>query len=163
MHPIIIKPTDKLSEHFTIQEAIMSQTGASKGIDNSPDIDALVTMVGTAAMMERIRSILNKPIKINSWYRSPSLNAAVGGTPTSQHSRGEAVDFVCPGFGNPLEICRAIITNQNIILFDQMILEHTWVHISFAIQSGKPRGQVISLLNNGRYAAGLTNSSGKPY
>lgn len=160
MGPILIKPEDKLSEHFTIGEALESRTADIKGINNSPDIAALIVMISTAKMMERVRDLLNNPITINSWYRNPVLNKAVGGVPTSQHAKGEAVDFICPKFGSPINICKEIIKNKNIIQFDQLIHEHTWVHISFAIQSGKPRGQVLSLLNGNKYSQGLTDKLG---
>jgi zinc D-Ala-D-Ala carboxypeptidase len=102
----------------------------------------------------------NKAIHINSWYRCPELNEVVGGVAHSQHVIGEAVDFVCPDFGAPVSICRKLIELKDLIRYDQLIMEGTWVHISFAISTGKPRNQVLSLLRNGSYAQGLTDKQG---
>lgn len=160
MNPII--PELKLSEHFTIAEAVYSDKAIELGINNSnPSRDVLWIMEKTASCMERVRAALgNKSIHVNSFYRSPKLNAAVGSKSTSQHLLGEAVDFICPAFGTPVEICRKLIELKDLIRFDQLILEHSWVHISFAIASGANRGQVISLLSTGGYANGLTDKNG---
>ena len=150
-----------LSPNFTLEEATVSETAAREEIDNTPSTTTVCIMSGTASLMEQVRSVLHsKGIHINSWYRSPLLNATIGSKPTSQHCKGEAVDFICPGFGTPLQICQAIIAAHNLVPFDQLILEHTWVHISFAIVSGQPRGQVLSLLSTGGYATGLTDNKG---
>lgn len=150
-----------LSDHFSYAEAIISETAERKGIDNIPSAEVLETMKSTAVKMEKVRVLLmNKSIHINSWNRNITLNAEIGGVLNSQHIVGEAVDFICPTFGSPLDVCKAIIAQKELIVFDQLILEHTWVHISFAILSGKPRGQVLSLLSSGKYALGLTDKEG---
>lgn len=159
MNPII--PELKLSEHFTIAEAVYSDKAIELGIKNNPSKDVLWVMEKTANSMERVRAALgNNSIKVNSFYRSPAVNAAVGSKSTSQHLLGEAVDFICPAFGTPVEICRKLISLHELIRFDQLILEHSWVHISFAIASGANRNQVISLLSTGGYANGLTDKNG---
>lgn len=71
-----------------------------------------------------------RDIHIDSWLRTAALNAAVGGVGHSAHMDGYAVDFICPGFGTPQEIVKAI--SEHIIPYDQMIQEGAWVHISFA-------------------------------
>jgi len=82
----------------------------------------------------------------------------------SSFVKGEAVDFICPAFGSPLEICKVIVKYADIIKFDQLILEHTWVHISWkSTPNATQRGQVLSLLSDKSYAKGLTDKSGKPY
>lgn len=152
-----------LSPHFTLKEAIHSETANRLGLLNTPPDSVLLTMAVAAKHLEVVRSLLNMPMKINSWYRCPAVNTAVGSKDTSQHKVGEAIDFICPLFGDPLAICRLITLYEKDINFDQLILEHSWVHISFAILSGKPRGQVLSLLNSGHYAYGLTDTHGTPY
>lgn len=88
-------------------------------------------MVVTAAGMEKVRVLLgNRVIHVDSWFRCPMLNRAVHGTEHSDHMLGWCVDFVCPGFGTPAEIVKAVIASD--IQFDRIILEGTWVHISFA-------------------------------
>ncbi len=151
-------PLIKLSQHFTLAEAVASSTAMSKGIDNA----IIPVMQVTAAYMEIIRGILDAPLSVSSWYRSAILNAAVGSKETSQHRRGEAVDFVCPSFGTPLAICKKLISMQSIIPYDQLILEHTWVHVSFSVLAANPKRQVLSLISGGRYAAGLTDIQGRP-
>lgn len=159
-----MNPTSmQLSPHFSLYEATHSGKAAALNIINVAPTSVTVTMRQTAMEMEIVRAVLGCAIGISSWYRCPELNAAVGSKPTSQHILGEAVDFVSPVFGTPLKICRTIIENQDQIPFDQLILEHNWVHISFAIHSGNPRGQVLSLLSNGGYAQGLTDIKGTPY
>lgn len=153
-----------LSDHFSYMEAITSETAERLSIDNHPSASVLEVMDKSAIGLEKIRALLmNKSIHINSWYRSHELNKKVGGVDTSQHIDGEAIDFICPTFGDPLAICKAIISQAPLIRFDQLILEHTWVHVSFAILSGKPRGQVLSLLSSGKYAIGLTDKNGVKY
>lgn len=152
-----------LSEHFTLEEATISQTASRLGIDNTPPPAALRIMQIMAVKMELLRELLgNPPIQISSWYRSPELNAAVGGVKNSQHILGEAVDFICPAIGTPADVCKAILEQPYRVSFDQLILEHTWVHISFAITTRQPRTQVLSLLENKSYSTGLTDKKGNP-
>jgi len=83
-----------------------------------------------AAGMERVRVLLgNRVIHIDSWFRCPMLNKAVHGAEHSDHMLGWCVDFVCPSFGTPVEIAQAVVASD--IQFDRIILEGTWVHISF--------------------------------
>lgn len=150
-----------LSEHFSLAEAIASETAERKGINNTPDSNVIKTMYKSAIGMEKIRVLLgNKPLHINSWYRCPELNSAIGSHQASQHLKGEAIDFIAPIYGDCVSVCKAIIASADIIRFDQLILEHTWVHVSFAILTCKPRNQVISLLATGKYSIGLTNKEG---
>lgn len=149
-----------ISEHFSYLETISSAAANKLGIDNTPSFAVLETILKVAPKLEKVRSVLGHPMHIDSWYRNESVNKVVGGSTLSQHMNGEAVDFICPAYGDPLAICKAIINYQDLIPFDQLILEHTWVHISFAILSGKPRGQVLSLLANKHYAPGLTDVNG---
>jgi hypothetical protein len=153
----------KLSQHFSLAEAEHSDTAIANGITNCMPEAAILIAEKTALGMERVRAALgNKPIQINSWYRSTELNAAIGSKPTSQHILGEAVDFTCPAFGAPVSICKKLVELKDLIRYDQLIMEGTWVHISFAISTGKPRYQVLSLLRNGTYALGITDKQGHP-
>lgn len=121
-----------LSEHFSLDEFTNSQTAARQGIDNTPDNRTLEALKLTASGLEQVRSELgNRPILISSGYRSPALNAAVGGAQGSQHLLGQAVDFTCPSYGTPAEIVRKLVASN--IQFDQVIVEFSkWVHISFS-------------------------------
>lgn len=154
-----------LTEHFNIAEVTQSSTASRLGIDNTLPPELLPVVAKTAVGMEKVRAALgNLPISIDSWYRSLPLNRALKSKDTSQHVKGEAVDFICPAFGDPLAICKKLVSMQDLIRFDQLILEHTWVHISWkADPSIAQRGEVISLLASGGYAPGLTNPEGVTY
>ncbi|CAM3251691.1 D-Ala-D-Ala carboxypeptidase family metallohydrolase [Asticcacaulis taihuensis] len=119
-------PANGFAQYFTLDELTHTE---HRNIDNTPSPEMVETLRQTAQQMDRVRTLLGKPIRVNSGYRSPALNAAVGGAPNSAHMSGYAVDFVCPGFGTPLQICQKIIASD--IRFDQLIQEGTWVHISF--------------------------------
>lgn len=155
----------QLSEHFTLAEAVTSDSAARRGIDNSNPSQAVIdTAVKTATKLEKVRALLGRPIHINSWIRCPELNTALGSKLTSQHLTGEAVDFISPFYGSPLQICQAIIANKELIRWDQLILEHTWVHISWKATPNAPqRGEVLSLTAAGKYVPGLTDRTGISY
>ena len=150
----------KVSPHFSLLEITYSDRALKLGVSNTPGMEDLIACVRTAQEMEKVRALLNGPIKVNSWYRSEVLNSSLGSKPTSQHRIGEAVDFICPSYGTPFRICKRVSDSD--LQFDQLILEHSWVHISFAIRSQVPRRQVLSLLANGAYATGLTDRLGNP-
>jgi len=107
--------------------------------------------------LEQVLTLLGNPLSISSGYRCPSLNIAVGGSPSSQHVLGLAADFTCEDFGSPLAIAQAI--GESNINFDQCILEYDrWVHISF---SSTPRGRLLTIhdASNG-YLEGLWDREG---
>lgn len=120
----------QLSPHFSLAELTASQTAARKGLDNTPDAVVNNNLTITAANLENVRDLLDHPIIISSGYRSSEVNRAVGGAATSAHTKGWAVDFICPGFGSPKQVIDAIKDSD--IKLDQCIEEGTWVHISFA-------------------------------
>ena len=129
-----------LSPHFTMAEFVVSDTAARRGIDNDPPAELLHALKRTAQGLEAVRVRLGgAPIIVTSGYRSPALNAAVGGQPSSQHTRGEAADFIAPRFGSPTEVAAAL--RDSGVDYDQLILEFgRWVHISF---SQAPRHQAL--------------------
>ena len=101
-------PTTMLTPHFTLDEFTASQTAARMGLPNMPSGQEMANLQRTAETMEKVRTILgDKPVLISSGYRSPAVNAAVGGASNSAHMSGLAVDFTAPGFGSPLDICHA--------------------------------------------------------
>lgn len=120
----------RLSRHFTLEELTLSQTASRKGIDNTPSLEVVAHLTRLAYCMEQVRALLGGPVRVTSGYRSPALNVAIGGAKNSAHMSGYAADFVCPSFGSPLEIVKAIAASS--IKFDQCIQEGgAWVHISF--------------------------------
>ena len=119
-----------LSTHFTLDEATFSSTAVRMCIDNQPSSVQLVAMNIAAQGMEVVRQILgSRAIKIDSWLRADAVNKAVGGAKNSAHLFGYAIDFICPDFGTPLEIVKAI--RESGLKVDQCIQEGKWVHVSF--------------------------------
>lgn len=136
----------QLSTHFSLAEMTVTTTG----LNNSPNAQQLANLKATAQAMEAVRKLLGAPITVNSAFRSAAVNRAVGGSPTSAHAHGFAVDFVCPKFGDPMTICKAIAASG--IKFDQLIMEkNRWVHLGFGPGS---RQQVLSWWG-GKYLPGL--------
>lgn len=135
-----------LSKHFTIDEFTFSQTASRNGILNNPPPEIVPALHHTAKGMELVRKALgNVPVLVSSGYRSPALNAIVGGQISSQHLLGEAVDFTAPTFGNPNDIICALAKSK--VPYDQLILEFgRWVHISF---SDRDRRQILVIDHTG--------------
>ena len=131
----------KLSDHLTRAEFEHSETAINRGISNSMTDTHLKNAINLAVnIFEPIRVFRGKPIKINSGYRSSALNRAIGGSKTSQHCTGEAVDL-------PLTAREFHFIKDNIV-FDQLIWEFgndnepKWVHVSLS-GNGKNRKQVL--------------------
>lgn len=132
-----------LSPHFRLSELLVSNTGARAGLDNMPSAAVVVNLRRLADVLELVRSYLfNTAIVISSGYRSPAINALIGGAVNSAHVQGLAVDFTAPGYGRPSAIVKAIAGSG--ILFDQLIFEGTWVHLGLAPQGQAPRMQVLT-------------------
>ena len=143
-----------LSDHFSLEEATRSDTATRLGISNQPNTQQLENMKVAAIGMEKIRELLASPINVNSWIRLPEVNVAVGGSKVSSHMDGWAIDFVCRGFGTPLEVCKAI--EKSNIKFDQMIYEFGekgWTHISFAPEMRQQKLTIFRPQN--KYAIGI--------
>jgi zinc D-Ala-D-Ala carboxypeptidase len=138
----------KLSEHFTLEELTHSEIAERLGLDNSPTKEVQANLVRLAHMLEDVRRILGRPIMINSAYRSPKVNEAVGSKPTSQHCIGCAADIRVPGL-TPNDIVNLVVKSN--IEYDQLIREFdSWVHISIPNKfADKPRKQVLIIDKNG--------------
>lgn len=118
-----------LTDHFTLEELTRSSKAERFGINNSVPALILPRLNVLAHGLEDVRALLGFPLHIDSGYRCPALNAAVGGAKDSAHMAGYAADFVCDPFGDALSIVTAIEASD--IKFDQCIQEGSWVHISF--------------------------------
>lgn len=138
-----------LTKHFTLQELTDSEIAARHGIDNIPSSPLILTNLKTLAEgLESVRSLLGRPVIINSGYRSIMVNNLLGSKPTSQHTKGLAADFVCPSFGTPKDIVKKIVSSD--VNYDQVILEFDrWVHISFCEEGYKPRKQSLIIDSKG--------------
>jgi zinc D-Ala-D-Ala carboxypeptidase len=136
-----------LSEHFYLVEFTRSQTASRKGIRNVPGTTEINNMIVLCqAVLEPLREGMGMPIHISSGYRCLELNTAIGGSPTSQHPKGEAADLDHPTLNR--EIFYYILEN---IRVDQLIWEFgneerpDWVHVSFT-STGRNRGQALRAL-----------------
>lgn len=87
----------ELTKHFTLNELTYSPTAIRKHIDNTPDETQVKNLVLLAKnVLEPLRLKLDKPVKVNSGFRCPTLNKAIGGARTSQHMEGKAADIYVP-------------------------------------------------------------------
>jgi hypothetical protein len=138
----------KLTEHFSLDELIYSDVAARHVIDNKPSGDAVVNLTRLAKLLEQVRKLFNKPIRINSAYRSPEVNNLVGSKPSSQHCNGCAADIRIDGF-SPDEIVKVI--QKSDIKYDQLIREFdSWVHISIPNnETIKPRHSTLIIDKSG--------------
>lgn len=138
----------QLTHNFTLEELCASATAKARGIDNTPTKEVVVNLTHLAIkVLQPLRSSIGKPLKINSGYRSPALNRAVGGVSNSQHMTGQAVDISIQGdmqWGK--QLFNYIRRN---LPFDQLIWERNkqgvyWIHVSY--NKAGNRGQVIENL-----------------
>ena len=135
-------------KYFTIDEMCASDTARRKGIDNTPNADIRLRMQTLIEqLLDPIRAAWGAPITVNSGYRSPALNRAVGGVATSQHVKGEAADITVGSTADNKRLFDKIVELQKAgkIAFDQLIDEsgYSWVHISY--RSGNNRNQILHL------------------
>jgi len=125
-----------LSANFSLKELTKSDTATRLGIDNTPDdeaIDNLKTLCDK--VLQPVRDHFGKTVTVNSAYRSPESNAAVGGSKTSDHCKGQAADIEIAGIPNA-ELAQWIMDNLD---YTQLILEFYtqgvpdsgWVHVSY--------------------------------
>jgi zinc D-Ala-D-Ala carboxypeptidase len=147
-----------LSEHFSLAELTVSDIGARNGWDNTPNASEIANLVRLAEMLEQVRTLLGKPILVNSAFRSKQVNDGVGSKDTSQHRIGCAADIRVPGM-NPDEVCRAIIGAK--LPYDQIIREFYnpetkaggWTHISVSnTKEMTPRQQALIIDKSGTRA-----------
>ena len=125
-----------ISEHISYKEGVRSNTATRRGIDNTPDNKQLDNMELVAdEVFEPLRAYVGGPIKINSFFRCPELNKAIGGSSKSQHCKGQAMD-IDDTFGR-MTNAEMYHWIKDYIDFDQMIWEFgnddnpDWVHISY--------------------------------
>ena len=126
--------------NFTMSELIYSDTAVENNINNMPDINSLDCMLDLIVYcLQPIRDKLGLPMVITSGYRNSEVNALVGGVSTSQHCKGQAVDFTVSGY-TPAQLV-TLIQGYG-VEFDQLINEYDqWVHISYV--KGNNRSQVL--------------------
>ena len=136
-----------ISKHISYKEGVYSNTATRRGINNDPNDEQLNNMELIAEkVFEPLREWVNGPIKINSFFRSPELNTAIGGSATSQHCKGQAMD-IDDTFGKATNAEMYHLIKENLD-FDQMIWEFgdddnpNWVHISY-VSEDKNRNRCL--------------------
>ena len=153
---------EKISKHVSYKEATFSQTATRRDIDNTPSEEVLKRMQAVAEnIFEPLRAHVGGPIKINSFYRSPLLNTAIGGAKSSQHTRGEAID-IDDTLGN--------MSNKDMFTFikdeldfDQIIWEFgddenpAWVHVSYVSPENNRRRILKASKVNGKTTYNVMN------
>ena len=139
----------KLSENLMLSEVIRSESAKRRGIDNMPTAEHIANLkVLAEKIFQPIRENFRVPIHISSGYRSKALNTAIGGSLTSQHCTGEALDIDMDG--SPHGVTNADVFNfiKNKLDFCQLIWEFgsatnpDWVHVSYKVKGGN-RKQVL--------------------
>jgi hypothetical protein len=145
-----------LSPNFTLKELTASETAARRGWQNTPNAAELENLKRLAALLEQVRAVLNRPIMVNSAFRSKKVNDAVGSKDSSQHRTGCAADIRVPGM-SPREVVKAIRASG--IKYDQLIQEFStpegggWTHISVpSAEKQSPRLQALIIDNQGTRA-----------
>ena len=139
--------TDKISKNISYKESIHSQTAKRKGIENTPNEEQLANMFTIAEMIfQPLRAWVGGPIKINSFFRSPELNRAIGGSKTSQHCKGQAMDLD-DVYGHKTNAEMYMYIKENLD-FDQLIWEFgddknpNWIHVSY-VDAQKNRNRCL--------------------
>lgn len=144
-------------ENFDYQEFFASNTADRLGIDNLGEFKKelhyktyINNLVNLSYQLQKLRDLLNCQefydlskldnvfIKINSGYRCPALNKAVGGRANSQHMKGEAVDFNINNIRDIkfLKTIAKYIKSKNFQV-DQLLVENTWIHFSCKLQENR--------------------------
>ncbi len=152
----------QLSKHFKLEEFTKSMTAIRKGIKNEAGSGEIKNLTDLCyAILEPVRAKFEKPVIITSGYRSEELCEAIGSKKTSQHAKGQAVDFELAGVSN-LQVALWISNNCD---FDQLILEYWkeeekdpnsgWIHCSFS--EGSNRKQILTF-DGKSYTNGLPDA-----
>lgn len=145
----------KMTKNFNYYEMINSTTAKKYNIDNNCPSSLIDNLQKTAEMMQSIRDFYGKGITITSGYRCPKLNTKIGGSKTSAHTQGNAVDTK-PADCNMKDYQKKVLEWAKINNFDQIIIEKpdkngiaSWIHIG-RINNGKQRKQIL-IYTGGKY------------
>jgi len=147
-----MKSTDKLSKHIAYGEAVYSGYAIRKGIDNRPTDAQMVNIKALCEVLDKIRDYYGKPIRINSLFRCPEVNAGVGGSDTSEHralGKSAACDFTISGV-SVNKVFNDIRNGLVGVAFNQLIQEFgSWVHLSYSLEHNKGQ-QLIAVKDGGK-------------
>ena len=146
----------KISQHLSLSEVTRSETAKRKGISNTPTAEHLDNFKLLAEkVFEPIRLHFGVPIHISSGYRSKELNDAIGGSQTSQHSKGQAIDIDMDGSTNGVTNKMIFDFIKEKLDFDQLIWEFgtdlnpDWVHVSYS-KTGNRKQKLKAVRSGGK-------------
>ena len=146
---------NKISRHISYKEAVYSATAKRKGIKNVPNDDQIYNMRKVADyIFEPLRLYVGGAIKITSFFRSPDLNTAIGGSAKSQHCKGQAID-IDDVFGHKTNYEMFEYIRENLD-FDQLIYEFgtndnpDWVHVSYVSKKENRNRVLRAIRENGK-------------
>jgi hypothetical protein len=147
--------SDRISEHVSLKEGIKSHIATRLSIDNTPrDLDLINMTTIANKVFEPLREWVGGPIAINSFYRSPKLNSAIGGSTSSQHCIGCAIDIDDKyGCKTNAEMFKYIKNNLD---YDQLIWEFgddknpDWIHVSYVSEKINRRRGLQAYKENGK-------------
>lgn len=137
-----------MAKFFGLNELSRSDTAFRRGIDNTPPPEAAARLEALAGrLLDPVRELWGTPLTVNSGYRCPALNTAVGGALSSQHLRGEAADITTGSSSGNCRLFERIVmaAAAGTLDFDQLIDErgYTWLHLSY--RAGSNRRQILHL------------------
>ena len=144
-----------ISEHISYKEGVYSITATRRGINNDPNDEQLSNMELLAEkVFEPLREWVDGPIKINSFFRCPELNKAIGGSSKSQHCHGQAID-IDDTYGKVANSEMYHYIKENLD-FDQMIWEFgnddepNWIHVSYVSKEDNRNRCLRAYKGNGK-------------
>jgi len=153
--PAVSTSIGKLSPHFTLAELTRSEAATRGGFDNTPPPEAVEALRALCEhVLEPLRVAVGKPMRINSGYRGPEANKAVGGAASSDHCFGRAADIEIDGFDNK-KLAQKIVDMG--LPFKQLILEFYvpgdlnsgWVHVAYDAAAKMPKREVLRAVREG--------------
>jgi zinc D-Ala-D-Ala carboxypeptidase len=126
----------KLTNNFTLEELTKSETALRHNLENTPTVEVVENLQTLAEkVLQPVREHFARGVKVNSGYRAPEVNAAVGGSKTSDHCKGMAADIEIPGLPNAelAQWIEASLEYTQLILefYTQGIPDSGWVHVSY--------------------------------
>ena len=147
--------SDRISEHVSLKEGVKSHTATRLNINNIPcELDLINMKTIAQEVFEPLRKFVGGPIAINSFYRSPKLNSAIGGSTSSQHCSGRALDIDDKyGYKTNAEMFKYIKNNLD---YDQLIWEFgdinnpDWVHVSYVSEDVNRRRCLLAYKKNNK-------------
>ena len=144
----------KLSNYLSLAEVTRSDTAKRKGISNEPTAEHLENLKTIAFdVFDKVREYFGVPIFVSSGYRSAALNKAIGGSSTSDHNLGKALDLDQDGHGNGVTNADVFKFIKDNLEFDQLIWEFgtdknpDWVHVGY--RKGANRKQILKAVREG--------------